>query len=419
MSSTSRSPAVPTTSRPTRATPRVLIIVGTYLPGTKGGGHIRSIAALAHHLGDQLDLFVVCRNRDAGDSAPYPDLPTRRWTAQGSAHVMYIAPSGFTFRFYRHILKELDPDVLYLNTPFSIGEAVLPALAASLRSHPIPLVMAPRGGLDPGALSLKRMKKLTFLRILRLSRLPHRMTWQASTELEASHIVDRIGNVRVLIASDFPMPTPTDDAGAIGKVPGQLRILFLSRISPKKNLPYLLDRVAAVRGHVELTIAGPIEDPSYWDECKRRIASLPENVRVTYAGSLGHKEIPAALAAHHLFALPTLGENFGHAIIEALSAGCPAIISDQTPWHQIEEIGAGWTIPLEHAHAWESALQTCCDMGDAQLKVMRKGAASAIGQLLDLDGIKEANLALLAAAPEQAKIAPRRSALPNGRNSRR
>ncbi len=332
---------------------------------------------------------------------------------------MYIPPPGFTFRFYRHILKELDPDVLYLNTPFSIGEAILPALVASLRSHPIPLVMAPRGGLDPGALSLKRVKKLTFLRILRLSRLPHRMTWQASTELEASHIVDRIGNVRVLIASNFPLPILSDHAGAIGKVPGQLRILFLSRVSPKKNLPYLLDRVAAVRGHVELTIAGPIEDPSYWDECKRRIASLPENIRVTYAGHLSHGEIPAVLAAHHVFALPTLGENFGHAIVEALSAGCPVIISDQTPWHQIEELGAGWTIPLDHEHAWESALQTCCDMTDAQLKLMREGAASAIGQLLDLDGIKEANLALFAAAPEQAKISPRRSALPNARHSRR
>ena len=383
---------------------RVVVTAGTFLPATKGGGHIRSIAALAHHLGHKLDLFIICRDRDAGDRTPFAGVPTCQWTDLGNAHVMYIPPSGFTLRFYRRILEEINPEVLYLNTPFSIRESILPALAACLRFHAIPIVMAPRGGLDPGALSIKRAKKLAFLRILRLSRLPRRMTWQASTELEAAHIVDRLGNVKVLIASNLPMAASTVDVGAIGKVPGQLRVLFLSRISVKKNLPYLLDRVASLRGHIELTIAGPIEERSLWDECQRRIASLPANVRVMYAGALGHEEIPAVLAAHHVFALPTLGENFGHAIVEALSAGCPVIISDQTPWRQIDDLGAGWTIPLDDEDAWESALQACCDMDDVQLKRMRERATSAIDQLLDLDGMKEANLTLFSSACGRAPI---------------
>ena len=50
---------------------------------------------------------------------------------------------------------------------------------------------------------------------------------------------------------------------------------------------------------------------------------------------------------HHVFLFPTLGENYGHVIQEALSAGCPCILSDQTPWNSLEENNAGYIYPLE------------------------------------------------------------------------
>jgi glycosyltransferase involved in cell wall biosynthesis len=69
------------------------------------------------------------------------------------------------------------------------------------------------------------------------------------------------------------------------------------------------------------------------------------------------------LLDHHLFALPTAGENFGHSIFEALLAGRPVLISDQTPWLRLEDKHAGWDLPLadpdvftravEQAAAWD------------------------------------------------------------------
>lgn len=50
--------------------------------------------------------------------------------------------------------------------------------------------------------------------------------------------------------------------------------------------------------------------------------------------------------AYDLFFLTTLGENYGHAIVEALSAGCPVLISNQTPWNDIASRDAGWAFPL-------------------------------------------------------------------------
>ena len=54
------------------------------------------------------------------------------------------------------------------------------------------------------------------------------------------------------------------------------------------------------------------------------------------------------LFEYHFFILPTLGENFGHVFIEALAAGCPLIISNRTPWLELEKKGIGWDIPLEN-----------------------------------------------------------------------
>ncbi len=69
---------------------------------------------------------------------------------------------------------------------------------------------------------------------------------------------------------------------------------------------------------------------------------------------------------HDLFFLPTLGENFGHVILEALCAGCPVLISDQTPWRGLEEKGVGWDLSLSKPEMFREVLQRCVDMNDEE-----------------------------------------------------
>ena len=52
------------------------------------------------------------------------------------------------------------------------------------------------------------------------------------------------------------------------------------------------------------------------------------------------------LGKHHVFLFPTLGENFGQVILEAMTAGCAILISDATPWRGLQEKGYGWELPL-------------------------------------------------------------------------
>ena len=105
-----------------------------------------------------------------------------------------------------------------------------------------------------------------------------------------------------------------------------------------------------------------MEDPAYWQECRDLIATLPPNVHVQYRGAVPYPKVQDVLSAYDLFVLLTLGENFGHAISDALVAGCPVLISDRTPWRNLERLNVGWDLSLEQPVLLQETLQRCIDM---------------------------------------------------------
>jgi glycosyltransferase involved in cell wall biosynthesis len=141
-----------------------------------------------------------------------------------------------------------------------------------------------------------------------------------------------------------------------------VKFLFLSRIGPMKNLQFALDALASLSAPAELHIYGPIDDPPYWDECQRRIAALPQNVRATYHGAVAREHVPQIFREHDFLLLPTEGENFGYVLLESLTAGCPVIVSDRTTWRDLHDKGVGWAIPLEDRASWRQTLASCAEM---------------------------------------------------------
>ena len=137
-----------------------------------------------------------------------------------------------------------------------------------------------------------------------------------------------------------------------------MNTIFIARIHPIKNLLYLLAAFNKVHAAVKLTIIGPVEDEAYWEKCEIAIAALPSNIKVEFAGSLPNHALLAFLQEHHLFVLPTKGENFGHSIFESFLAGRPVLISDQTPWLHLKEQETGWDLPLNEPAAFSAAIDT-------------------------------------------------------------
>ena len=112
-----------------------------------------------------------------------------------------------------------------------------------------------------------------------------------------------------------------------------------------------------VRGNVEFTLYGPDEDKDYWSECKKELNKLPDNVKWEWKGNLDSEKVVETLKNQDVFLFPTLGENFGHVIQEALSAGCLCIISDQTPWRDFESQGVGYVLSLKDNKPFVDAIE--------------------------------------------------------------
>ena len=352
----------------------VLVLVKYYLPGYKSGGPLRTVANIVDHLGDEFTFIVLTWDRDSGDPQPYPGIRSGDRRRVGKADVIYVAPAALTARRMSQIIGSIRPDVLYVNSFFSREFGVRPALIRRFGMVPhIPTILAPRGEFSTGALALKSRKKQAFLLLSNRLRLHRGITWQASSSLEAAEIQRCIATTRVsapadpvVIAPDLqPATLPPADGLRRAKRAGSLRVLFLSRLAPKKNLRGALEILRSVTGDIEFNIFGPIEDAAYWAECESLARSLPPNIRARYAGLADHSEVASIMAEHDVLFFPTHGENYGHVIIEALLGGCPVLISDQTPWRQLEAAGVGWDVPLTQPQAFRTVLETCVGMDSA------------------------------------------------------
>jgi len=133
-----------------------------------------------------------------------------------------------------------------------------------------------------------------------------------------------------------------------------------------------------------------LEDLAYWDECQSLIRGLPANVSAHYRGMLIHNDVGRVFREHDLFLFPTLGENFGHVILESLVAGCPVMISDRTPWRNLKQMEVGWDLPLDQPVLFERALAECVEMSDeAHRRMSARASAFAQARIEDPDVVEQ------------------------------
>jgi glycosyltransferase involved in cell wall biosynthesis len=353
---------------------RLMALVDYYLPGFKGGGPVRSVSRMIEGLAGDAECFVVTRDRDLGDTQPYSGIPRARWLPHGSARVFYADPQHQTARAIRAIVADVRPDVVYLNSYFSKFARVVLRLHAGRRLGGAAVVVAPRGEFSPGALQLKAAKKHLYLAMAGLTGLHRDITWHLTSDRERAEVEAALGSTVQAFISPPAVAVAFRAAPRRAKAAGTAGVAFISRIVPKKNLLGAIESLQAVRGEATLTIHGPMEDAAYWRRCQQALARLPPHVRVEYGGPLPHERVFDVLAHHHFLLLPTLGENFGHVIAEALSAGCPVLLSDQTPWMDLETRAAGWIIPLDDTRRWQDTVQQCVDMSDEDFQAMSQRA---------------------------------------------
>jgi len=232
-----------------------------------------------------------------------------------------------------------------------------------------PLCISPRGMLSPAALAFSARRKRMAWRLFQGPAIRDAACFHATSEQE----------YREIRAFGLPLPVavipngidiPDAAAAAPRRAPAGRIVLSLGRLHPKKNLDLLLRAWAMVEGCFpdwRLRLVGPGEQ-GYADRL-RALASALRLERVSIEGPLYGEGKIAAYQAADLFVLPTLNENFGLTVAEALAAGTPVIATKGAPWSGLEDEGCGWWI--DHGvEPLAAALSRAMEMPREALKAM-------------------------------------------------
>lgn len=222
--------------------------------------------------------------------------------------------------------------------------------AGEARRHGIPLILQPRGMLEPWALNHKALKKQFAMALFQRRDLESAKLFVATAPMEYESIrgfglrqpVAVIPNGVLFRSVGRPIDVCRE---FVPKTPDRTA-LFLSRVHPKKGLFNLLNAWAVVEPHGwRLQIAGP-DEGGHLAEVMALARDLGIDPFVEYLGPLDGEAKSQAYFGADLFVLPTFSENFGVVVAEAMAHGVPVITTRGAPWADLETHDCGWWVDI-------------------------------------------------------------------------
>lgn len=380
----------------------ILTFSPNYFPGYMSGGIARTILNTAEWLGEEFAFLIVTRDRDLGSDVPYAGVPRGEWVTMGRSKVRYLAPDELGLGSLQKLVSSTPHDILHLNSFFdSVFTIKLLLLIRMGRLTLNQVVISPRGEFVEGALRIKYPKKKLYIALSRAVGFYRGVTWHASSPHEAQGIAHtmRLTQDRVRLAIDLPI---RDSASTVFEAPKgeRLKVVFLSRLTRKKNLDGAIRILQRVRRPMDFDIIGPREDPDYWRECEVLLQQLPAHVRIRVLGPIAPEKVFRILADYDVFLFPSHGENYGHVIAEAMSVGTRVLISQATPWRNLSVDGVGWDLDNDDPVAFAKVLDDLADQSpESRVAVRHQVREAAVARLFDPEALDD-NRRLYLAHPE-------------------
>ncbi len=339
---------------------KLIIFIDWFYPSYKAGGPIKSVFNIVSILKDSHEIRIITSAYDIDGTKV--SLEHNQLVKQEGYEIIYLTKENQKSIRIKSLVYEFKPDLIYLNSVFSVNFSILPLYWFRLKFK---IIIAPRGMLGAGALKIKAVKKSIFLRLGKSLLFSQSIIWHASSDLEENEIKGTIGkNARVQVAQNLSNPVCNRDKSSANKKRGELKLVFLSRISEKKNLLFILQLLTK---HPELNITldiyGPIEDSRYWEECS---AYILKHERINYVGIVEPNCIFETLQQYHFSVLPTRHENYGHSIAESITSLVPVLISNNTPWTELRKFNVGYDLKLKNQDLWTETILVLYNLGNEE-----------------------------------------------------
>lgn len=336
-----------------------MIYTDWFPPAYKAGGPIQSIYQLTQLIKKEYEVYVITTTEDLNEYIEDQLSLKNQFVSFDGIQVIYLDSSHRSIANIKRLSDAIQSKFIFFNGLFNrIFYKYL--LFHFVRKFNGKSIISLRGMLKPSALKKKERKKRIYIGILRWLISGKNVTFHCTSKDEESDLIKNFGKKQnSVILPNIPFLSQNRISQ---KKSDKLKLVYAARIHPIKNLSLLISVLPQLKPSLKLTIIGVVEDEEYWLKCKEQLNQLPKHIEVEVLGDMKHYELMNNLPNYDVYVLPTLGENFGHSIFEALSAGLPVIISDQTPWRNLKDQKVGFDIPLIDKNSFTIAIEKFATM---------------------------------------------------------
>lgn len=332
---------------------RVLHVVPTYLPAYKMGGPIKAVHSLCRSLSQKgVNTSVYTTNLD---SSGHTDVALNTPVDIDGVSVTYFPVTiGRRYNYSRALGRALGEnimkfDLLHIHSVFLYPTAVASYLC---RKYNVPYIINPLGALDPDMINFKNsVLKQCYIKLIEKNNINNATAIHLASSYEQDKFRLLGFRTRVVVVprgvdlKNFPEKKIQITLKELyPETEGKKVVLFMGRLHPKKGFALLakaFKRIVDKKEKTHLLIAGTGEN-KYVNKVRLMFKRLNIEKHVTFAGMILGDEKIAALQGSDLFVLPSHGENFGVAVVEAMAFGLPVVVTDRVGlWPDIKEYGAG------------------------------------------------------------------------------
>jgi glycosyltransferase involved in cell wall biosynthesis len=349
----------------------------------RDGGPSQVIAPMCRALrASGLDVSIATTNADGSASLAVPVGREIDW--QGVPTWVFRRDFSASFKYSRGLADWLRANVSRFDVVHAhavLSHAPIAAGSACRRAG-VPYVVRPLGTIASWSLGRKAWRKRLLLSVgarglLAGASAIHCTSREERDDLQRTFALNN-GRVIGLGVDMHGLSATAGDLAARHVAP---YVLALSRFDPKKNFEGLIDAFvdacARAGAAFDLVIAGS-GDPAYASLLERRVAARNASGYIRFVGWVDGDCKRKLLTQASLFALPSRHENFGIAVLEAMGASVPVVISrDVQLASSVNEAAAGWIVDGSHQSLVEALVRGMTDAGE---RARRGTAARALAE---------------------------------------